>query len=650
MHTVLTDTPAAVRPEPGRRRWSRQLGHYPPTRTRLWNLGLVVAITIVFYYQVYVAGAVSTHILRTFGMSFRWYVSMVVVSYALGGLASFCAGLADRYGRANIVIGGLLITSLLTLVGIPRAHSGTAFAAVFIAIGFVEGVCLVATPALIRDFSPQLGRASAMGFWTLGPVAGSLVVSLAVSTSSDTIPWQDQYIRCGLAGLAVWLVALAGLRELAPRLRDQLMVSAWDRALIEARAKGIDVKAALRRPFRQVLKLNIVGSAFAIAVFLIMYYLAVGFLPVFFQTVFGFSQSTASSLGNWFWAGQAVALVVTGVVSDRLRVRKPFMLIGAIGAVITTTVFALRATQHATSYQTFAVLLTLLAVCIGITYAPWMASFTETVERRNPALTATGLAAWGMIVRLVVAVSIVVLPHVVTTATTLAQDGPRVQAAVTGTDPALTAAQNATVKAVAAQPAILAKARSLAAAYAPELATAAKLSPAAKTALVADPASRTAQGQALSEISGLPLAIVAQVIAVQHTGAGASLPASGRAVPHADAAKVQAAAAQLRALTTAPAADLAFLHQYALLKDPKVLASLAYLKTHAPGVKKALADSPRQWQSYFWVAAGGQLAFIPLIFLMAGFWDPRRARRQQTRHEAWVNAELARLQPEQANA
>lgn len=224
------------------------------------------------------------------------------------------------------------------------------------------------------------------------------------------------------------------------------------------------------------------------------------------------------------------------------------------------------------------------------------------------------------------------------------------QAAVTGTDPALTAAQNATVKAVAAQPAILAKARSLAAAYAPELATAARLSPATKTALAADPASRTAHGQALSEISGLPLAIVAQVVAVQHADAGASPPASGRAVLRADAAKVQAAAAQLRALATAPAADLAFLHQYALLKDPKVLASLAYLKTHAPGVKKALADSPRQSQSYFWVAAGGQLAFISLIFLMAGFWDPRRARRQQTRHEAWVNAELARLQPEQANA
>ena len=33
-------------------------------------------------------------------------------------------------------------------------------------MGFVEGICLVATPALIRDFSPQVGRATAMGFWT----------------------------------------------------------------------------------------------------------------------------------------------------------------------------------------------------------------------------------------------------------------------------------------------------------------------------------------------------------------------------------------------------------------------------------------------------------------------------------------------------
>ena len=42
-------------------------------------------------------------------------------------------------------------------------------------------------------------------------------------------------------------------------------------------------------------------------------------------------------------------------------------------------------------------------------YVAWMASFTETVEKHNPAATATGLAIWGWILRLVVTVSLAVL-------------------------------------------------------------------------------------------------------------------------------------------------------------------------------------------------------------------------------------------------
>ena len=43
----------------------------------------------------------------------------------------------------------------------------------------------------------------------------------------------------------------------------------------------------------------------------------------------------------------------------------------------------------------------------------WMAAFTETVERHNPAATATGLAIWGWIVRVVVTVSYAALLFVV---------------------------------------------------------------------------------------------------------------------------------------------------------------------------------------------------------------------------------------------
>ncbi len=52
-----------------------------------------------------------------------------------------------------------------------------------------------------------------------------------------------------------------------------------------------------------------------------------------------------------------------------------------------------------------------------------MASFTETVEDRNPALTATGLAIWGWIIRVVIFVAFLLIPHVITSVTPLVNYG-----------------------------------------------------------------------------------------------------------------------------------------------------------------------------------------------------------------------------------
>ncbi|MDA8275351.1 MAG: MFS transporter, partial [Actinomycetota bacterium] len=163
--------------------WYRQIYRYPDTGRRIGYLAIVVAATIMLYYQLYVAGAVAPQILAHYGMSFRFYVDVSVLSNAIGAFSSVLAGLADRWGRANMVAYGLGVTALLVLFGIPNAPNKWAFLILVVAVGFVEGIVLVATPALVRDFSPQMGRASAMGFWTLGPVVGSLVVSIVASTT-----------------------------------------------------------------------------------------------------------------------------------------------------------------------------------------------------------------------------------------------------------------------------------------------------------------------------------------------------------------------------------------------------------------------------------------------------------------------------------
>ena len=112
-------------------------------------------------------------------------------------------------------------------------------------------------------------------------------------------------------------------------------------------------------------------------------------------------------------------LVVFGILSDRLRVRKPFMLVGAMGAVI-MTIFLLRQVDHPTTgYYSNVLVVVLLGLFIAMVYTPWMAGYTEAVEAHNPALSATGLAVWGWILRIVVALSFIVLPRVITTSTTL---------------------------------------------------------------------------------------------------------------------------------------------------------------------------------------------------------------------------------------
>ena len=687
---------------PVSRLWERELEHYPRTGTRYLSLGIVVVATIVLYYQFYLAGSLAAGtggkngIIPDLHMSFVYYVNISVVGYLFGAAASFAAGISDRYGRANIVTAGLLLTGLLCLIGIPMSHSKLAFAIVFILIGLVEGVILVATPALIRDFSPQLGRASAMGFWTLGPVLGSLVVSIIISNSSLKTPWRDQYAVCGVVGLVVFAIAAIGLRELAPNLRDQLMVSSRDRALIEARAKGIDVEAGLRHPIRQMLRLDIVGSAFAISVFLIIYYLAVGFFPVFFQTVFGYSQSKANSLGNWFWAFDALALLIIGFLSDLIRVRKPFMLVGAIGAIVFTSIFATKATHPHTSYSTFVLLLSLVAVVprsrlraldgelhrdrratqpgadrhwfggmgsgdpaghrgLGLLRAargqhrhhPGGQGCRGAGTRRrqrpepDPRSERYGQGGSGRCQHRAEGEGTIGRQYASQLATAAKleaghRDGLDCQPNRSGNPGASdqrAVRQAGCRRRQGAQPRHSVPRQLLAAAPSTR--------PPRRRWLPSQPIPAN-QAKAVGEIAqGLKVSPAAAVPKLQ---ALARVPAADLSFLKANAAPMQAAGTQLIALGAVPAADLAYLKQYGTgLQDPKVVSALTFLQQQAPGVQKAAKDSPKQWQKYFWIAVGGEVLFIPLIFVMAGFWDPRKAKAKQVEHQAWVDAELARL-------
>jgi MFS family permease len=543
--------------------FDRQLAHYPDTGRRTTYLAITVLATVVLYYQLYVQGSVATKIIQDFNFTFTQFVFVLVIGNAVGAFASLFAGLADRWGRANLVVGGLLLTGLLTAFALPNASSKGMYTVFFALVSIVEGMALVATPALIRDFSPQIGRASAMAFWTMGPVLGSLAVTEVSSHTLDSHPsWQFQFYVAGAAGLVVFVIAAIGLRELSPRLRDQLMVSMRDRVLIEARAQGVPEQRLAGNHWKQMARADIVLPALAISVFLLLYYIFVAFLVVYFSTVFGYSEAKANNLANWYWVANAIGLLVAGLLSDRLRVRKPVMVVGTVLSLIAAAIFASAATNPDTSYHTFAWTFVLGAVGGGTAYVAWMAAFTETVEKVNPAATATGLAVWGWILRIVVTISFAALPAVVPATTTLVDKGTRV------------------AEIVAAHP--------------QEVQVLNTVDPGTLAAVAAG--DKGAAAKAVAELS--------QKLSIPP----------------------ETAVARLTAVAKVPKADI------------------AYLSANGAKVQQAQKDNPGQWQTWWWICFAGQVMLLPAALLLTGRWSPRKAREDETAHEATVQRELEALQ------
>jgi MFS family permease len=565
-------------------------------------LGIVVLTTIVLYYLYYVEGTVTPLMLPYFHMSFSYFLYLLVVSNAIGAFTAFIGGLSDKIGRANLTIFGTLLVGLVQLLAVPHLRTEFEFAVAYCVIGFVEGIILVSTPALIRDFSPQMGRASAMGFWALGPTVGSLAASLvATRTLSHLHPWQDQFIISGLVCLGVVVVAFLGLRELSPGLRDQLMVSESERALVEARAMGVDVVNVTQHPLRSMMRLDLVASSFGLSVFLLIYYASVSVLTIYWVVVFNRSTADANGINTWYWTVDAVMLVLIGFLSDRLRVRKPFMLAGGVGAIV-MTIFAIRQVDHpTTSYYSNVLVVVLLGVFVATAYTPWMAGYTEAVEAHNPALSASGLAVWGWVLRIVVAASFIALPRVITTTTTLVDN----QGSATNLQ-TFRAAERYVPAAGNLKP------------------------PAAPPSLIVSLQQMTppGPGQALAEL-------------LESYGTTHNLLAAFGDVPPSLRPQLQGLIAFSPLASDIEAGGHVSDTQIAAVQANSP--QLAFLLRLEPKLILAEKASGSEWKRWWWVCVGGQVTFLFLVFAMRGRWSPRAARRDLEERERLVTAELAKI-------
>ncbi|MGH9097619.1 MAG: hypothetical protein ACRDWB_09350, partial [Acidimicrobiales bacterium] len=283
----------------------------------------------------------------------------------------------------------------------------------------------------------------------------------------------------------------------------------------------------------------------------------------------------------------AIALIVFGVLSDRLRVRKPFMLVGALGAIALLIVFLMQANHPDTGYYTLALIEVFLAMFLSITYAPWMAAYTETVEAKNPALVGTGLALWGWIIRLVVGISFIFLPVVINSVNPVVDNQPLAITTIPGTS---TDVQQFLVQ----HPQSVAFAQT----HAPLL-------------------------KVLSEPQNLPI-----VSALGASPTPANIIKAQNALGPQVFGQLVIYETQLKTLVLPYANQLNY---------------FAAHQAQLTALQNGVNASPRQWQHWFWVSIGGMVLFIPTIFLIKGRWSPARAKRDKREHDQRVASELKEL-------
>ena len=72
------------------------------------------------------------------------------------------------------------------------------------------------------------------------------------------------------------------------------------------------------------------------------------------------------------------------------------MVIGGLISAAGVALFALQTTKTDTTYNQWIPWILMISIGGAIAFAAWMAAFTETVEKHNPAATATGLAVLGL--------------------------------------------------------------------------------------------------------------------------------------------------------------------------------------------------------------------------------------------------------------
>ncbi|MFI6595888.1 MFS transporter [Nonomuraea sp. NPDC050536] len=383
----------------------RELSVYPVGSRRIRLLAIAVLASLVANFETTIA-TILPLLLKDLSMSLTVYGLIAAASVLVGGLSAAFGGiLSDRWGRVTILVPTLTVTAACNFLLATVSTSGGLFAVRCLML-FIEGAGITITASLVRDFSPRLGRAQAFAFWTWGPVGASFLASLIASL---TLPmfgnaWQSQAIIMGIVSLVLCTVIIWQIAEPSAALRAQVM-QAESEVSAEEKIDPGKVRELFKHP-------HLWAHVFGNTGWQVLYWTFAIFGQTILTDAFKVTTAQANGIVALGLVLNALAVIVVGRITDRLQLRKPFT---ALGTVLTIGMLAYYISIIGTEVSSAHVTLVyaLLFLFMGVAYVPWMANFSENAEDVDSRLQGAALGIWGMVVRVMIVVLLIVAPRVV---------------------------------------------------------------------------------------------------------------------------------------------------------------------------------------------------------------------------------------------
>ena len=339
-------------------------------RRRLLILSVVVAAYVLSFFQRFAPAGIAQDLAASFQTSAASLGVLAATYFYVYTLMQVPTGiLVDTLGpRRILLIGGMIAGGGSLLFGMAQSIDGALIGRTLIGLGV--SVTFIAMLKIIAVWFEEHRFASVVGLSMLVGNFGSVLAGSPLSWVAQTAGWRGVFVGVGILSLLLGLLSWVLVRD-RPDAADGPVPSAptFDRTVVLTGLLRV-VKNRATWPAAFV-NAGLSGSFFAFGGL---------WATPFLTQALGMTRDTATAHLSLYFAGFAFGCLLIGTLSDRLRRRKPVMIVSSHIYGLTWLVWLSGiALPPVVSYSLFAVM--------GLTTASFTLSWACAKEVNPPALS-----------------------------------------------------------------------------------------------------------------------------------------------------------------------------------------------------------------------------------------------------------------------